>query len=147
MQNTMAIDATKYDIRALWTGLKAEHTSADAGILEEGEGYPLDPPDNRSGWILVRCELHLPKKGEDPDKYWTLWIREKKQVRKARKRAKAASSKKTPATKTSKKKAAATPATSKKKAATAQTEPKKAASKPSAETPTPEPADPEVTVN
>lgn len=65
------IDATKYDIRVLWTGLKEEHVSADAGIVE---GYPLDPPDDGDGWYLVDWGVETMK---ESDRYWTLWAREK----------------------------------------------------------------------
>lgn len=65
------IDATKYDIRMLWTGLKEEHVSPDAGVVE---GYPLDPPDTGPGWFLVDWGVESLK---DVDRYWTLWIREK----------------------------------------------------------------------
>ena len=65
------IDATKYDIRILWTGVKEEHVSPDAGVVE---GYPLDPPTQAPGWLLVDWGVESLK---DVDRYWTLWIREK----------------------------------------------------------------------
>lgn len=77
------IDALKYDIRVLWTGLKEEHVSADAGIVE---GYPLDPPDE-GPWHLVDFGIETTK---EVDRYWTLWIREKTKTRKPRKKAVAA---------------------------------------------------------
>lgn len=70
MKLQQAIDATKYDIRVLWTGLKEEHVSADAGVVE---GYPLDPPD-AGAWLLVEFGIETTK---DADRYWTLWVREK----------------------------------------------------------------------
>jgi hypothetical protein len=70
-----AIDATKYDIRILWTGLKEEHVSPDAGVVE---GYPLDPPDTGPGWLLVDWGVESLK---DVDRYWTLWIREKTKIK------------------------------------------------------------------
>ncbi len=73
------IDATKYDIRILWTGPKEEHVSADAGVVE---GYPLDPPDELPGWFLVDVGVESLK---DTDRYWTLWIRAKTKVRAKRK--------------------------------------------------------------
>ena len=72
------IDATKYDIRILWTGIKEEHVSADAGVVE---GYPLDPPDSLPGWLLADWGVETTK---DADRYWTLWIREKTKARKKR---------------------------------------------------------------
>lgn len=72
------IDATKYDIRILWTGLKEEHVSPDVGVVE---GYPLDPPDTGPGWLLVDWGVESLK---DVDRYWTLWIREKTKVAKKR---------------------------------------------------------------
>lgn len=77
MKLNQPIDATKYDIRVLWTGLKEEHVSADAGVVE---GYPLDPPDE-GPWQLVEFGIETTK---DADRYWTLWIREKTKARKKR---------------------------------------------------------------
>lgn len=80
MRNTnLHIDATKYDIRVLWTGTKEEHVSADAGVVE---GYPLDPPDEFSGWFLEAVGVETTK---EADRYWTLWTREKTAAKKARK--------------------------------------------------------------
>jgi hypothetical protein len=70
MRLNQSIDATKYDIRVLWTGVKEEHVSSDAGVVE---GYPLDPPD-AGKWQLVEFGVETTK---DADRYWTLWIREK----------------------------------------------------------------------
>lgn len=77
------IDATKYDIRILWTGPKEEHVSADAGVVE---GYPLDPPDELPGWFLEDFGVESLK---DADRYWTLWTRAKTKVRAKRKAKKA----------------------------------------------------------
>jgi hypothetical protein len=74
MRLSTPIDATKYDIRVLWTGLKEEHVSADAGVVE---GYPLDPPDI-GPWQLVEFGIETTK---DADRYWTLWIRPKSKGR------------------------------------------------------------------
>jgi hypothetical protein len=75
---SLPIDATKYDIRALWTGLKEEHVSPDAGVVE---GYPLDPPEDGAGWFLVDWRVESTK---EADRYWTLWAREKKAAKKPR---------------------------------------------------------------
>lgn len=81
------IDASKYDIRVLWTGLKEEHVSTDAGVVE---GYPLDPPDE-GPWQLVDWGVETRKeKDEYIDRYWTLWVCGKTPARKPRvKKAKA----------------------------------------------------------
>lgn len=68
------IDATKFDVRGLWTGLKEEHTSPDAGMVE---GYPFDPPNQEKGWLLVSV-TPFPAMKTEPTSYFTLWIRPKK---------------------------------------------------------------------
>lgn len=96
------IDASKFDIRFLWSGIKEDHLSRDAGVVD---GYPLDPPDEFSGWFLVDWGYETTK---EADRYWGLWIREKGKRRakpKARKpRDKAQASKPTPAAPTEKRK-------------------------------------------
>lgn len=76
------IDATKFDIRGLWSGLEEEHISSDVGKVE---GYPFDPPDEGAGWQLVAIQVYEGKKATDPDRYFTLWKRPKVKVRKKRK--------------------------------------------------------------
>ena len=79
------IDATKYDIRGLWSGISEEHTSGDLGVVE---GIPFDPPDGRPGWLLV--DYDVAPGDQEPDRYWTLWIREKTKAKKAKSKAKKA---------------------------------------------------------
>lgn len=75
------IDASKFDIRVLWTGLKEEHVSSDAGVVE---GYPLDPPDE-GPWQLVDWGVETRKEKEEYiDRYWTLWVSEKTVAKKPR---------------------------------------------------------------
>lgn len=69
------IDASKFDIRFLWSGIKEDHLSRDAGVVD---GYPLDPPDEFSGWFLVDWGYETTK---EADRYWGLWIREKSKRR------------------------------------------------------------------
>jgi hypothetical protein len=77
---SLPIDAGRYDVRVTWAGLKEDFVPADAGVIE---GFPIDPPDDRAGWLLVNFGVQSTK---DADRYWSLWAREK--VRATKKRAK-----------------------------------------------------------
>lgn len=69
------IDATKYEIRALWTGVDVGHMSEDVEVINVG--YPLEPPDDLGGWFLVSCQPHE----EHQDCFFTTWVREKLKVK------------------------------------------------------------------
>lgn len=65
------IDATKYEIRALWTGVGVGHMSEDVDVVTVG--YPFEPPDDLGGWFLAD---YMADK-ENTDRFFTLWVREK----------------------------------------------------------------------
>lgn len=73
MRKDHYIDATKYEIRALWTGIGEEHTAEAAGLVE---GYPFEPPDELPGWQLVDYQI-----GKDGGyRFFTLWVKERLKV-------------------------------------------------------------------
>lgn|SRR5574341_512889 len=86
------IDATKYDIRVTWTGLKDDNVPPDAVLVD---GWPIDPPDELPGWFLVDFRV---ESGKDGDRYCSLWAREKTKakVKKPKKAAQVAAAPKTP---------------------------------------------------
>lgn len=73
---SLPIDASVYDVRVTWAGLKEDVVPADAGVVE---GFPIDPPDERAGWLLVEFGVEVAK---DSDRYWSLWAREKVKTKK-----------------------------------------------------------------
>lgn len=79
---SLPIDASKYDVRVTWSGLKEDEVPADAGVVD---GFPIDPPDDRSGWLLVDFGVVAVK---EADRYWSLWARERVKAKKRVKRAK-----------------------------------------------------------
>lgn len=80
MRLNQPIDASKYDIRVLWSGL-LDHVPPDAALVE---GFPLDPPDDAPGWMLVEFRV---EPGKEADRYCTLWVRKKRIVRARRAKA------------------------------------------------------------
>lgn len=75
---SLPIDASKYDVRVTWAGLKEDEVPADAGVID---GFPIDPPDERAGWLLVGFGVQAAK---DADRYWSLWARAKSKAKKRR---------------------------------------------------------------
>ena len=78
---SLPIDVSEYDVRVTWSGLKEDSVSEDAGLIE---GFPIDPPDDCSGWLLVNFGVEVAK---DADRYWSLWARKKVKPKKRVKRA------------------------------------------------------------
>lgn len=77
---TKPIDATKYEIRALWTGVGVGHMSEDVEVVTVG--YPFEPPDDLGGWFLTD---YMADK-DNTDRFFTLWVREKIKPKKTRKK-------------------------------------------------------------
>ena len=82
---SLPIDASRYDVRVTWAGLKEDNVPADFGVVE---GFPIDPPDDRLGWLLVEFGVEVAK---DADRYWSLWAREKTKATKAKKKSRSKS--------------------------------------------------------
>lgn len=79
---TKPIDATKYEIRALWTGVGVGHMSEDVEVVTVG--YPFEPPDDLGGWYLVDYTADK----DNTDRFFTLWAREKIKPKAAKKKKK-----------------------------------------------------------
>lgn len=79
---SLPIDVGRYDVRVTWAGLKEDDVPADAGVVD---GFPIDPPDDRTGWLLVEFGVQSTK---EADRYWSLWAREKVRAKKRAKRVK-----------------------------------------------------------
>ena len=71
------IDATKYETRVTKTGENIEPLPADAGLID---GWPIDRPDERSGWLLVDVFVVA------SDEYHALWARPRGKLKVKRKK-------------------------------------------------------------
>lgn len=68
------IDATKFETRIVKTG-EGVDLPPDVGLIE---GWPIDPPDERPGWLLVDVFVVT---GDKPE-YHVLWARPRGKAKK-----------------------------------------------------------------
>lgn len=74
------IDATKFETRIVKTG-EGVDLPPDVGLIE---GWPIDPPDERPGWLLVDVFVVT---GDKPE-YHVLWARPRGKAKKPSKKKK-----------------------------------------------------------